>query len=172
MRESAGGRHRTSIVALAASSSIPGVLWLFAACAGGDRPAERAGGGVADTATPAPAPAATQPPRVVTGGGGTAPNDPRVIALGDSIFHGRVAGGTCATCHGQDAKGTQIGPDLTDAQWLHGDGSYQFIINTVSSGVTTPKQYPGAMPPMGGASLTPEQARAVAAYVYSLSHGS
>jgi mono/diheme cytochrome c family protein len=28
------------------------------------------------------------------------------------------------------------------------------------------------MPPMGGAQLTPEQVRAVAAYVYSLSHPS
>lgn len=92
-----------------------------------------------------------------------------MVALGEKIFHGQEAGGTCFTCHGPDAKGTQLAPNLTDQQWLNGDGSYQFIVNTVTSGVATPKQHPAAMPPMGGASLTPEQVRAVAAYVYSLS---
>jgi mono/diheme cytochrome c family protein len=90
-----------------------------------------------------------------------------MIALGDSIFHGRAAGGTCFTCHGQDAKGTQLGPNLTDAEWLHGDGSYQFIVSNVMSGVTTPKRFPGVMPPRGGAPLTDDQVRAVAAYVDS-----
>ena len=93
-----------------------------------------------------------------------------MIALGDSIFHGQVAGGTCQTCHGPDAKGTQLAPNLTDNQWLNGDGSYQFIVNTVTNGVPNPKQHPRPMPPMGGAQLTPAQVRAVAAYVYSLSH--
>lgn len=95
---------------------------------------------------------------------------PQMIPLGDSIFHGQVAGGTCTTCHGQDAKGTQLAPDLTDKTWLNGDGSYHFIVHTVTTGVPQPKQHPAPMPPMGGASLTPDQIRAVAAYVYSLSH--
>lgn len=95
---------------------------------------------------------------------------PQMIALGDSIFHGRAAGGTCQTCHGPDAKGTPMAPDLTDAQWHNGDGSYQFIVTTVTNGVPRPMQYPSPMPPMGGAQLTPDQVRAVAAYVYSLSH--
>ena len=90
------------------------------------------------------------------------------VALGDSIFQGQAAGGLCFTCHGPDAKGTQLGPDLTDREWLNGDGSLEFIARTVTAGVPAPKKYPGAMPPMGGASLTPDQVRAVAAYVYSL----
>lgn len=42
---------------------------------------------------------------------------------GDRIFHGSAVGGTCFTCHGQDAKGTQLAPELTDKQWINGDGS-------------------------------------------------
>jgi len=95
---------------------------------------------------------------------------PQQIALGDSIFHGQVGGGTCQTCHGADEKRTPLAPDLTDAQWLWGDGSYAFIVRTVTDGVPTPKQHPGGMPPKGGAPLTDEQVRAVAAHVYSLSH--
>jgi mono/diheme cytochrome c family protein len=97
---------------------------------------------------------------------------PQQIALGDSIFHGQVGGGTCTACHGQDAKGTAVAPDLTDSQWINGDGSYQFIVNTVTTGVPKPKQHPAPMPPKGGAPLTDEQVKAVAAYVYSLSHKS
>lgn len=97
---------------------------------------------------------------------------PGMIALGDSIFHGQAGGGICFTCHGQDAKGTQLAPDLTDGEWLNGDGSLDFIAKTVTAGVPTPKKYPGPMQPMGGASLTPDQVRAVAAYVHSLRHPS
>jgi mono/diheme cytochrome c family protein len=132
------------------------VAALTAACGGGERrPA-------ADTAqAPAAPPAAGQ----------QAPeaDRPGPVALGDSIFHGQAAGGVCYTCHGQNAKGTQLAPDLTDREWLNGDGSLDFIVKAVTAGVPTPKKYPGAMLPMGGASLTPDQVRAVAAYVYSLS---
>ena len=106
-------------------------------------------------------PALAQTPASVT---------PAAIAQGDSIFHGQVAGGTCTACHGQDAKGTAVGPDLTDTLWLNGDGSYQFIVSTVTTGVPQPKQHPAPMPPKGGATLTDDPVKAVAAYVYSLSH--
>jgi mono/diheme cytochrome c family protein len=92
-----------------------------------------------------------------------------MVALGDSIFHGRVAGGTCTACHGQAGQGTSVGPNLTDQEWLNTDGSYEGIVQTVTKGVAQPKKFPAPMPPMGGASLSPEQVRAVAAYVYSLS---
>lgn len=96
---------------------------------------------------------------------------PQLIALGDSVFHGRVAGGTCAVCHGADGKGTPgLAPDLTDAKWLHSDGGYAAIVRTVEQGVPEPKDAPAPMPAMGGIKLTPEQIRAVAAYVYWLSH--
>jgi mono/diheme cytochrome c family protein len=96
---------------------------------------------------------------------------PALLALGDSVFHGKAAGGTCFVCHGADAKGTPgLAPDLTDAIWLNGDGSYAFIQGIVTKGVANPKDSPAPMPPMGGVSLSPTQVRAVAAYVYSLSH--
>ena len=97
---------------------------------------------------------------------------PQQIALGDSIFHGQVAGGTCTACHGQDAKGTAVAPNLTDSQWLNGDGSYDFIVHTVTTGMPKPTEHPAPMPPKGGAQLTDDQVKAVAAYVYSLSHKS
>ena len=91
--------------------------------------------------------AAAKPAAGGTAGGPT----PQQIALGDSIFHGQVAGGTCTACHGQDAKGTAVAPDLTDQQWINGDGSYDFIVRTVTNGVPEPKQHPAPMPPKGGA---------------------
>ena len=54
----------------------------------------------------------------------------------------------------------------------NGDGSLTFIEHTVTTGVPKPKSHPAPMPPMGGASLSPDQIKAVAAYVYSLSHKS
>jgi len=95
----------------------------------------------------------------------------QMVSLGDSIFHGRRAGGICFTCHGPDAKGMPaLGPNLTDATWLHGDGSYAFIVGLVEKGVPKPKQAGAPMLPRGGANLNAAQVRAVAAYVYSLSH--
>jgi cbb3-type cytochrome c oxidase subunit III len=92
---------------------------------------------------------------------------PAAIAKGDSIFHKT---GLCYACHGSNAEGT-VGPNLTDAEWLHGDGSYDMIVATVTSGVPAQKAKKGiAMPPKGGSSISDEDVKAVAAYVYSLSH--
>jgi mono/diheme cytochrome c family protein len=96
---------------------------------------------------------------------------PAMIAKGDSIFHGKLAGGTCFGCHRNDGKGvTGLAPDLTTGKWLNGDGSYVFIVGIVENGVPHPKQNAAVMPPMGGAKLGPAEVRAVAAYVYSLTH--
>jgi mono/diheme cytochrome c family protein len=93
-----------------------------------------------------------------------------MVALGDSVFHGQAAGGTCFTCHGMDAKGTALAPSLADNQWLTGDGTYAFIQKRVTDGVPNPTPpYTAAMPPKGGANLTPDQIKAVAAYVFSIS---
>jgi mono/diheme cytochrome c family protein len=92
---------------------------------------------------------------------------PAAIAQGDSIYH---KDGLCYACHGSNAEGA-VGPNLTDAEWLQGDGSYDFIVATVTSGVPAEKAKKGiAMPPKGGSSITDAQVKAVAAYVYSLSH--
>jgi mono/diheme cytochrome c family protein len=141
-------------------------LALLAAC-GGEK------GGTADTAAGGAAPAQQQPAGDTAAAAATTPGDttvtPEMIALGDSIFHGQKANGLCFSCHGPDGKGTPTGPDLTDKEWLNTDGTLQGIESVVKNGVTQPKKYPAPMPPMGGAQLTPEQVRAVAAYVYSLS---
>ena len=90
----------------------------------------------------------------------------KVLDAGRAIFSGT---GNCAACHGANAKGTPMAPNLTDKQWLNIDGSYASIVGLVRSGVPAPKQYPAPMPAMGGASLSSAQLCAVAAYVYSLS---
>ncbi len=93
------------------------------------------------------------------------------VASGRRIFVGEVDGGTCGGCHGSDAKGTPIGPDLTTGKWLWGDGSLQAITQTIINGVPRPKEHPGAMPPMGGAQLSQQDVAAVAAYVWAISRG-
>lgn len=93
-----------------------------------------------------------------------------MVALGSRIFHGEVAGGTCTACHGENGTGSPLGPDLTKNKWLWSDGSWAGITKTITTGVTLPRQYRSPMPAMGGAQLTPDQASAVGAYVWSLSH--
>lgn len=89
-------------------------------------------------------------------------------SLGKAIFTGK---GLCSACHGPDAKGTALAPDLTDKTWLHSDGTLASVAKVITDGVTTPKEHPAPMPPMGGAQLTPEEVQAVARYVVSLSVG-
>jgi glucose/arabinose dehydrogenase/cytochrome c5 len=92
------------------------------------------------------------------------------VALGDRIFHGEVSDGTCSGCHGSDAKGTPVGPDLTSGVWVFGDGSLAAITKTVTDGVPRPRSYSGAMPPKGGAELSDADTAAVAAYVWAVGH--
>ena len=93
-----------------------------------------------------------------------------MVALGERIYHGQVGGATCTGCHGADAKGTPLAPNLTDTEWLWSDGSYPAIVKTITAGVPQPKRYRSPMPPLGGAQLTPDQVSAVAAYIWALSH--
>lgn len=140
------------------STVFPLLLLLGAtACGGGD--AAKSG----DAAPPAAAAAASVSwdPKDIT---------PQMVALGDSLFHGLIGATSCQACHGADAKQATVAPNLTDAEWLHSDGSWEGIHTTVKSGVMTPKQFTSVMPPYGGAPLTLPQSRAVAAYVYTLSH--
>ena len=75
----------------------------------------------------------------------------------------------CATCHGPDARGTQLGPPLRDQEWIHIDGSYEDIQRIIREGVAEPEEYPVPMPRGGAAAFTDEQLRGVAAYVFALS---
>jgi glucose/arabinose dehydrogenase/mono/diheme cytochrome c family protein len=92
------------------------------------------------------------------------------VALGERIYRGQVGGAACTGCHGESGQGTPLGPALTGKNWLWSDGSYAGIKKTIIEGVSQPKRYRSPMPPMGGAQLTTDQASAVAAYVWSLSH--
>ena len=93
-----------------------------------------------------------------------------MVALGDRIFHGQVAAAACTGCHGAAGAGSPLGPNLTSGKWLWSDGSFAGILKVITEGVPQPKEYRSPMPPMGGTQLTSEQAGAVAAYVWSMSH--
>jgi cbb3-type cytochrome c oxidase subunit III len=92
---------------------------------------------------------------------------PAAIAQGDSVFH---KSGNCYACHGTKGEGV-VGPSLTDAEWIHGDGSFDMIVATITKGIPKEQAKGGVpMPPKGGSTITDEQVKAVAAYVWSLSH--
>jgi mono/diheme cytochrome c family protein len=96
---------------------------------------------------------------------------PGEVALGDSVFHGKVGGALCYVCHGPAGKGVNgLGPNLTDKEWVNGDGSLAFIEKTILDGVPKPKKMPAPMPPKGGGQLTDAQVKAAAAYVWSLAN--
>jgi len=85
---------------------------------------------------------------------------------GQDIFHGE---GVCVTCHLRQGAGGPLAPDLTDNVWLNIDGEYESIVNIVLTGVPQPIEHPGQMLARAGTSITDDQVRAVAAYVYTLS---
>jgi mono/diheme cytochrome c family protein len=94
---------------------------------------------------------------------------PQMIKEGQGLFQGA---GLCAACHGPDAKGLpNLGANLTDTEWLHSKGSYNEIVKQIMTGVAADKSTTGTvMPPKGGSGLTDVQVKAVAAYVWALSH--
>lgn len=88
---------------------------------------------------------------------------------GQQLFTG--AGG-CHACHGPQATGTQLGPDLTDGDWLNIAGrDLDEIVQVIQQGVPQPVEHPGPMPPNGGANISEDQVQALAAYVYGISEG-
>lgn len=93
-----------------------------------------------------------------------------MLALGDSLYHGLIGATSCQACHGADGAQGTVAPILTDAEWLHSDGSWEGIYKTVVAGVSQPKQYQSVMPAYGGIPMSPEHTRAVTAYVYKLGH--
>ncbi len=103
------------------------------------------------------------------GGAGTPPAGATAadVSAGQTIF---TSTGNCFTCHGLKGEGTGLAPSLNDGQWLHVDGSWASLQQIITAGVPAPQQFPAPMPPKGGAALTDEQVRQVAAYVYSLNN--
>ncbi|MEO8297758.1 MAG: cytochrome-c oxidase, cbb3-type subunit III [Burkholderiales bacterium] len=84
--------------------------------------------------------------------------DSQAMAIGERLF-----ANNCAVCHGSDAKGSKGFPNLTDGDWLGGDGSLDYLQKTIAEG----RQ--GVMPPMAAAVGTGEDVKNVAQYVLSLS---
>ena len=89
-----------------------------------------------------------------------------MVAAGDKLYHANA----CIGCHGDSGQGTTIGPPLNTKEWLWSDGSWSGIAKTITEGVQQPKKYRSPMPAMGGAQLTPQQVKEVAAYVWSIGH--
>ena len=81
-------------------------------------------------------------------------------------FYGTV----CVACHAANGTGSAVAPALNDNQWINISGQYPEIVQVITNGVPVPKEHPGPMPPKGGGSFTDPQIRAIAAYVYALSH--
>ena len=84
--------------------------------------------------------------------------DAQAMGIGERVFVNN-----CAGCHGSDGKGSKSFPNLTDKDWLGGDGSHDYIVKTIAEG----RQ--GNMPPMAAAVGSPEDVKNVANYVLSLS---
>jgi len=88
---------------------------------------------------------------------------PGQVDLGRAIFHGQ---GTCFACHGQKLEGSQIAPTLMPHAWRDAkNGDFPAIYYVATHGVrsTLMVAYPGG--------ISPEQALAVASYVWSVSRG-
>ncbi len=86
--------------------------------------------------------------------------DAAAMGIGERIFVNN-----CAGCHGSDANGSKIFPNLADKDWLGCDGGLDYIVKTIAEG----RQ--GMMPPMGAAVGTPDDVKNLAKYVLSLSGG-
>jgi mono/diheme cytochrome c family protein len=106
---------------------------------------------------------------------GQSPTPPRppgvtdsAIASGKALFHGSA---NCSACHGVGGRGTEYGPAITGALWLHGPGTYESLIAQVKHGVPASRSATGSpMPMRGWNQMNDDDVKAVAAYVWSISH--
>lgn len=80
---------------------------------------------------------------------------PASISKGEALYRT-----TCAACHGDQGQGV-VGPNLTDAFWIHG-GKPEAVLASVASG------YPEKGMPAWKPTLGPEKVRLITAYVLSL----
>lgn len=130
----------------------------------GEQPAVVAptGGAPSATTSPGAAPAAA-------GGALPAGVTPAMVEEGRQIYVGQ---GLCFTCHGQEAQGTPLAPNLNDGEWIWIENPGQDLQTELSTlirtGVAQPRDHPAPMPPMGGAQLSEDQLNSVVAYVLSL----
>jgi len=78
-----------------------------------------------------------------------------VANLGATAFAGK-----CAVCHGPALQG-QIGPNLTDAYWLHGKGTRLDIVKAIRQGV------PDKGMPAWGPLISKDEIYSLAAFILS-----
>ncbi len=86
-----------------------------------------------------------------------ASTDPEDLEAGKALFMAKA----CFACHGMNAEGNAIGPNLTDDFTLHGCG-FEATAKTIKTGVPTK-----GMTPYEG-QLTPKEIELVASYIVSL----
>ncbi len=84
--------------------------------------------------------------------------DAKAMGIGERLFMNN-----CAQCHGSDARGSKSFPNLTDKDWLGGNGDEAYIKATIVNGRT------GMMPPMAAAVGSAADVENLAQYVLSLS---
>ena len=83
------------------------------------------------------------------------------LLLGEKVFQGEAANGTCFKCHGRDAKGTTIGNDLTNGSLGWGESFKEIKASILNNMKLAPGQ---------DGDLTPDDVHAVTAYVWALVH--
>jgi cytochrome c oxidase cbb3-type subunit 3 len=83
-------------------------------------------------------------------------DSPETLALGADLF-----GTNCASCHGGELQGG-IGPNLADAEWIHG-GGFDEVVHTITEGVGAKGM------PKWGPILGPKKISAVASFILSKS---
>lgn len=97
---------------------------------------------------------------------------PERVLVGNDLFNG----GSCVVCHAVAGRGSgRWAPDLSDVEWLHSAGDFDGIFQTIFWGVKkedmrakTPRRFD--MHPKGGLAINWEQVKALAAYVWTISH--
>lgn len=82
--------------------------------------------------------------------------NPDAVKAGQAVFTTN-----CVACHGANAGGGPIGPNLTDSSWIHG-GAPEKIFATVHNGVLTKGM------PAWGPQLGERKVQSVVAYVLTL----
>ncbi len=100
---------------------------------------------------------ASQPVAVIDENNLNFTNDAAIVARGRLVF----MSSNCGSCHRNDGGGNTIGPNLSDAYWLHG-GEIKNIFTTIKNGVVEK-----AMPAWGKV-MSQKDVRDVAFYVMSL----
>ena len=95
-------------------------------------------------------------------------SDPDEVERGAAIYRG----GTCPVCHHWEGQGNRRGPDLTDEEWLHGDGSEEAVRKAIETGFRhgAGRRFRGKyeMWPLGGMELEESDVDALTTYVWSL----